>query len=172
MPGTVLRERPTAYLLREAKRGLAILHEHAASQVARAAPIGAMERDRVLYFADHKRLDELRPQFGSLFGASMGWAQEHLYMLWKQPPHPPRPPHLLHGDYTWHNILDIRDRLAISDFPDLLWGSELQDEMIAVFPFDWAKDGVELGGWFKAGYEAVRPGPIHDPDRLAALLAA
>lgn len=89
VPGEVLRNRATGHRVREAGRGLAVLHDHAASHAAGAAPDGALVGNHVLYFSDHKRLDELRPRFGSLLNEALSRAQEHVDELWRHQPHPP-----------------------------------------------------------------------------------
>ena len=105
----------------------------------------------------------------ALVGEALDRAQRFLSELWA---HPPRPPHLIHGDLTPDNILVDHGTLVPIDFQDLVWGLDIQDLAIvwsALAPFD---EQDRLRDRFRAGYATVRPWPELDPETLAALIAA
>ncbi len=168
--GRPLRRTPQVTSMAEAGRLLARLHDAAVAEQRTTVPEGVMVADRVLLFDDDDRLGECRARNGSLFDEARVRAQDVIDRLWADRPHPP---HLLHGDLTWNNLLVGRGGLmTIIDFQDLMWGFEVQDVVNAVQPLDLATEGPRLGTAFRAGYCSVRPWPADDPDLFAALAIA
>jgi Ser/Thr protein kinase RdoA (MazF antagonist) len=166
--GQPLRERLRAELARKTGEMTAALHEHGARYLS-DPPAGALPADRVLYFLCERRLDDLRPEYGSLLDDAVSRAQRVLDDLWQHPPHRP---HLLHGDLQPGNVMVHRNDVTLIDFQDLIWGFEVQDVVIALQGLAHRGDTGACAEAFRAGYESVRPWPDAEPATLAALNAA
>jgi len=169
VPGQALRHRATAARVIDAGRMLAVLHEHTARSGSAKPPPGAMVADQVLYFCDDRLIDQYSSRFGSLLVESLARAQRTIDGLWANPPHPP---HLLHGDYTWDNLMVERSEITVIDFQDLVWGFEVQDIVMALYAFDAADNADELCDQFRSGYESARAWPADEPHLWDALVAA
>lgn len=148
---------------------LAELHEHAAHRGDLEAPRGSMVADRVLHFEVENRLEGCCSSYGSVLDEALGAAQSAIDALWASPPHRP---HLLHGDFTWHNVVVGRDGLTVIDFQDLLYGFTAFDVVNALHPLEHTKDSEPLAEALMAGYSSVRPWPIEDPQLFGDLIAA
>jgi Ser/Thr protein kinase RdoA (MazF antagonist) len=166
--GQRLRDRMRAELVRKTGELTAVVHEHGARYLS-DPPAGALPADRVLYFLCERRLEELRPEYGSLLEDAVSRAQRVLDELWQQPPHPP---HLLHGDVQPGNVMVHRNEVTLIDFQDLIWGFEVQEVVIALQGLEYRGDTGAWADAFRTGYESVRPWPDAEPATLAALNAA
>ena len=142
------------------------LDDHAAARTGGAPGVLVADRGR-LYWRVENRLGEVASS--ALVGEALDRAQRFLSELWA---HPPRPPHLIHGDLTPDNILVDHGTLVPIDFQDLVWGLDIQDLAIvwsALAPFRRAGSPSRP---VPCGYATVRPWPELDPETLAALIAA
>ena len=166
--GQPLRERMRVELVRKTGELTAVVHEHGARYLS-DPPAGALPADRVLYFLCEPRLEELRPEYGSLLEDAVSRAQRALDELWQQSPHPP---HLLHGDIQPGNVMVHRNEVTLIDFQDLIWGFEVQDVVIALQGLEYRGDTGAGADAFRAGYESVRPWPDAEPATLVSLNAA
>jgi Ser/Thr protein kinase RdoA (MazF antagonist) len=178
--GRPLRQQMSADLVRRVGELTAVVHEHGAASASAdasvlssnapvGAPSGALVADRVLSFLAPKRLEELRPAYGSVLEEAVDRAQRTLDALWK---HPARGPHLLHGDVQPSNVMVSRGNVTLIDFQDLIWGFEIQDLVFALLAFDQFEDAQAYRNAFRSGYEARRSWPEADPETIAALGAA
>ena len=168
VPGTTMDERMTLDRVRTMGRLSALLHEHGAAHAPAAAP-KALVADRVLYWRNEPRLDELVSPYGTLFSEAADRAQRAIDRLWRHPPHAP---HLLHGDLVPANVIVSRGVFTVIDFQDLFWGFELQDVAITIADLQRNEDPELLVEAFTEGYEEVRAWPDCDAETLAALIAA
>jgi len=166
--GRPLRRRPRPDLVRAMGRISALLHEHAAGH-APPAPPRVLVADRVLYWRNEPRLDELIPVCGTILLEAVDRAQRAVDALWRNPPHPP---HLVHGDLGPSNVMVGRHRLVVIDFQDLFWGFEVQDLAITIGFLLRYPDPSGMVDAFRAGYREVRPWPDLSPVTLDALIAA
>ncbi len=169
VPGQPLRTRADPDRMRRAGMMLAELHDQAEARHDRAVPRGAMVADRVLPFDGDDLLTECPPSHGSLVDDARGSAQRVLDAIWDRPP---QAPHLLHGDFTWNNLLASRDQITIIDFQDVMWGFDVIDVVNAVSPLDRIDGSRPLGDAFRDGYAQVRPWPVDDVEVFGALIAA
>ena len=167
--GARLRDRADPDRMRQAGALLAELHEQAAARGDIAAPAGAMVANRVLHFEIDDRLAECHERYGHVVDDARHAAQEAIDALWADPP---QRPHLLHGDFTWKNVLAGRDGLTVIDFQDVMFGFPAIDVVNAVCPLDRLKGSQPLGDALREGYCSVRPWPIEDPVLFGALIAA
>ena len=117
--------------MRQAGALLAELHEQAAARGDVAAPAGAMVANRVLHFEIDDRLSECHERYGHVVDDARHVAQEAIDALWADPP---QRPHLLHGDFTWKNVLAGRDELTVIDFQDVMFGFPVIDAVNVVCP--------------------------------------
>jgi Ser/Thr protein kinase RdoA (MazF antagonist) len=166
--GHRLREHLRADHVHRAGALAALVHEHAAAYVA-DPPAGVIVADHVLYFRGSRRLEELRPMYGSLLDDAVDRAQHALDRLWRNPPHRP---HLLHGDLQPGNMMVCRNDVVLIDFQDLVWGFDVQDVSIALLAFERLAASGPWPAAFRSGYETVRPWPAADPETASALRAA
>ncbi|MGO9875869.1 MAG: phosphotransferase enzyme family protein [Acidimicrobiia bacterium] len=170
--GRPLRERTSVNLVHKVGALTAIVHEHGAFWAATrppGPPSGVLVADCVLYFRAARRLDELRPTYGSVLAEAADRTQRALDDLWRNPPHRP---HLLHGDVQPGNVLAAHGEVTLIDFQDLIWGFEIQDALIAVDALAPLDNGPRLVDAFRRGYETVRPWPDADRGTVEALTAA
>jgi Ser/Thr protein kinase RdoA (MazF antagonist) len=166
--GRPLRLRPRPDLVRAMGRISALLHEHAARHAAPGPP-RVLVADRVLYWRNEPRLDELIPVCGTILLEAVDRAQRAVDALWRNPPHLP---HLVHGDLGPSNVMVGRDRLVVIDFQDLFWGFEVQDLAITIGFLLRYPDPRGMVDAFRDGYREVRPWPDLSPVTLDALIAA
>jgi len=165
--GRPLRLRPRPDLVRAMGRISALLHEHARAHFSSRPRV--LVADRVLYWRNEPRLDELTPVFGTILVEALDRAERTVDDLWRHPPHPP---HLVHGDLGPSNAMVSRDRLVVIDFQDLFWGFDVQDLAITIGFLNRYPDPRGMVGAFRAGYREVRRWPDLSPARLDALIAA
>ncbi|MSO87569.1 MAG: hypothetical protein EXQ71_08620 [Acidimicrobiia bacterium] len=170
VPGVPLRQLASGDNMRRAGGLLAELHDQAAGRGDRTPPRGVAEARSVLQFQIDDRLVECRQRYGALLDDARQVAQEALDELWADPPHHP---HLLHGDFSWDNVLvSEAGQLAALDFQDLQFGFATLDLVNAVYPLEHVAEGPALGDAFRAGYTDVRSWPLDDPELFAALIGA
>ena len=167
--GHRLRDSWTTPLVGKTGELTAVVHEHAAAHQAESAPAGVLVADHVLYFLAERRLEELRPVYGSALDDAVDRAQQTVDELWRHQRHPP---HLLHGDIQPGNVMADRDDVVLIDFQDLIWGFELQDLAMTQLAFDQIDASGALSAAFRAGYETRRAWPETDAETVAALRAA
>ncbi len=152
-------ERMTLDRVRTMGRLSALLHEHGAAHAPAAAP-KALVADRVLYWRNEPRLDELVSPYGTLFSEAADRAQRAIDRLWRHPPHAP---HLLHGDLVPANVIVSRGVFTVIDFQDLFWGFELQDVAITIADLQRNEDPELLVEAFRGATRRFGPGPTAMP---------
>jgi len=169
VPGVPLRLRADPESMCRAGLLLAELHEQASGRGDNRPPTGTLVADRVLPFADDDLLNRIWPRFGALVDEARARAQSSIDALWAEPPHHP---HLLHGDFTWHNLFADRDQVTVIDFQDHMYGFDVIDVVTALYPLELGKDAQPLGDAFCRGYRQVRRWPVGDAELFGALVAA
>lgn len=166
--GRPLDERLTVGGIRAMGGLSALLHEHGASDPA-GPDLDVLVADRVLYWRNEPRLDELTPAYGTLLSEAVTRAQEVIDLLWRAPEHRP---HLVHGDLVPTNVMVSRAGYTVIDFQDLFWGLELQDLAISISALERYADSDKLVTAFISGYGDIKPVPDHEERVLRALVAA
>jgi Ser/Thr protein kinase RdoA (MazF antagonist) len=149
-------------------RLLAALHLHAETW-RHPDDLNVPVANRVLYWNDEPRFEDLAPRYRSLFLEATARAQEMIDSLWASPPHRP---HVLHGDFTPNNLVRTRRGLAPIDFQDLMIGFDVQDVATSLLSLQRRASTASLAQAFREGYATLRAWPENLAENREALFAA
>lgn len=166
--GRPLRDAITLDGVREMGRLAGRIHDQASRTGLADAP-SVLVADRLLYWRNEPRLDQLGQRYASVVPEARARAQAAIDALWALPPHTP---HLLHGDVGPSNVMVSSSRISVIDFQDLFWGFEIQDLAVTVADLLRYEGGEALASAFRHGYEDERPWPDAEEPTFEALVMA
>ena len=168
--GRKLRRPMSTAAAHELGRLSARLHSDAAGWAV-GDDLDVLRGDRVLYWRLPPHvITATEPSYGSLFAEALTRAQSDLDRMWRDPPHRP---HVVHGDLTPENVIDVPGQgLVPIDFQDMIVGFDIQDIAITIAALRRRPDARRVIEAFRVGYGEIRVWPETTRPEFESLIVA